>query len=67
MLDLRMIRSLIFMFVSAMGRIHVNPKGLKISPQKYTVVSRQPKLKVVDESYKEVQQHSECFMGPVIQ
>lgn len=66
MLDLRVI-SLIFMFVLSMGRIHVNPKGLKISPQIYTVISRQPKLKVVDESYKEAQQHSECFMDQVIQ
>lgn len=50
-----------------MGRIHVNPKGLKIRPQKYTEVLREYKLKIVDESYKEVQEHLECFMDPVIQ
>lgn len=50
-----------------MGRIYVNPKGLQIRPPKYTEVLRQHKLKIMDKNYKEVQEHLECFVDPVIQ
>lgn len=47
------------------GRTHANREALKIRPQKYTEALKQPKI--VDDNYKEVQEHLECFVDPIIQ
>lgn len=53
------------MSVLSVGRAHANPETLKIRLQKYTEVLREPNT--VDDNYKELQEHLECFVDPIIQ